>query len=94
MNKENGLTGYFACSRAGHDNGKVYIIMKEEAEYVYLSDGDCKTSAKPKKKNKKHIQIIKKDADEILRQRLLNGEQLKEEEIKHAVRQYLIGRKI
>ena len=51
MNKENGLTGYFACSRAGHDNGKVYIIMKEEDEYVYLADGDCKTSAKPKKKN-------------------------------------------
>lgn len=91
---ENSMTGFFAYSKAGHDKKKVYIIMKEEDEYVYLSDGFLKTSAKPKKKSKKHIQIIKKNADENLRQRLLNGEKLRDEEIKHAIKQYLIGEKI
>ena len=91
---DNSMTGFFAYSRAGHDKDKVYIIMKEEGEYVYLSDGICKTAAKLKKKSKKHIQIIKKNADEAIRQRLLNGEQLRDEEIKHAIRQYLNGEKI
>lgn len=91
---ENSMTGFFAYSKAGHDKKKVYIIMKEEGEYVYLSDGLFKTSAKPKKKSKKHIQIIKKNADEILRQKLLDGEPLRDEEIKYAIKQYVNGEKV
>jgi len=91
------MVGMFASSKAGHDKRKVYIIIKEETEYVYLADGICKTLVKPKKKSKKHIQIIKKNADETLRQKLLDGEVLRDEEIKHALkqyRQYLNGNKI
>lgn len=54
------MTGMLAASKAGHDKGTVYVIIKEEAEYIYLVDGKIRTLAKPKKKNKKHIQIIKK----------------------------------
>lgn len=49
-----------ARSKAGHDKGQLYVIIKEEEEYVYLADGRLKTSDRPKKKKKKHIQIIKK----------------------------------
>ncbi len=49
-----------ARSEAGHDKGKIYVILKEEEEYVYLADGRLKPAARPKKKNRKHIQIIKK----------------------------------
>lgn len=82
------MVGMFASSKAGHDKEKVYIIMKEDAEYVYLVDGICKTLAKPKKKSKKHIQIIKKNADENVRQKLFNGEMLRDEEIKRAIKLY------
>ncbi len=91
---EQQMTGYFASSLAGHDKKKVYIIMKEEAEYVYLADGKYKTCEKLKKKSKKHIQIIKKGADEALRQRLLSGEMVRNEEIKHAIRLYVNDRTI
>ena len=32
-------TGMFARSKAGHDKGKLYIILRTESEYVYLTDG-------------------------------------------------------
>ena len=31
--------GMFARSKAGHDKGKLYIILRTEGEYVYLTDG-------------------------------------------------------
>ncbi len=48
-----------AISRSGHDKDSIYVIVKEEANMVYLADGNLKPLEKPKKKNRKHIQIIK-----------------------------------
>ena len=88
------MVGMFASSKAGHDKTKVYIIMKEEDEYVYLVDGICKTLANPKKKSKKHIQIIKKNADEELGQKLSDSLPVRDEEIKRAIKQYVSGKTI
>ena len=52
--------GMLARSKAGHDKGHVYVIMKEEEAYVYLVDGSIRTIEKPKKKKKKHVQPILK----------------------------------
>ena len=52
------MIGQFVTSLAGHDKGVIYIILKEDEEYVYLVDGKYKTLESPKKKNKKHIQRI------------------------------------
>ena len=38
-----------AVSRAGHDKDSIYVIVKEEADWVYLADGTCKPLEKPKK---------------------------------------------
>lgn len=54
------MTGMLAISKAGHDKRNVYVIIEEDDEYVYLADGKNRTVSRPKKKNKKHIQIIKK----------------------------------
>ena len=58
------MTGYFAYSMAGHDKGKIYLIIKEDADYVWLVDGRARGLSNPKRKNKKHIQIIKKYGQE------------------------------
>lgn len=50
--------GMFARSKAGHDKDKLYIILKSEGEYVYLTDGDLRPLSKPKRKNRKHIQPV------------------------------------
>ncbi len=80
--------GMLAQSVAGHDLRKIYVIIRVEEEYVYLVDGRLKTVEKPKKKNKKHIQLIRKPQKEITK-KLTNGQKIENEEIKRAIKQYL-----
>ena len=54
------MTGMLAVSRAGHDKDTTYVIIGEEDEYVYLADGRIRLVDRPKRKNKKHIQVVKK----------------------------------
>ena len=63
--------GMLAMSKAGHDKGRLYVIIEVDDSYVYLAD-------KPKKKKKKHIQPIRDgfdtaDADDALIRRKLKG---------------------
>lgn len=55
------MIGYLCCSLAGHDKGKIYYILKEEPESLIVCDGDIRPLEKPKRKNKKHVQVIKVD---------------------------------
>lgn len=75
-----------AISKSGHDKGSIYVIVKEEAEGYYLADGKLKTIEKPKKKNRKHIQIIKKLPKEITE--VFTQEDFRNEEIKRAIKLY------
>ena len=60
------MTGWMAASLAGHDKNKIYIIIEETDEYVWLVDGELRKLENPKRKRKKHIQVIKKSMDENL----------------------------
>ena len=51
-------TGMLARSKAGHDAGSVYVITDTDDAYVYLVDGRIRTLGHPKKKKKKHVQIV------------------------------------
>ncbi|MCR4566910.1 MAG: RNA-binding protein [Pseudobutyrivibrio sp.] len=55
-----------AKSKAGHDRNQVYVIIKQEDDYYILANGKTKTIAKPKKKKKIHLQLIKKIPSEVL----------------------------
>lgn len=85
------MVGKFAKSKAGHDKNQIYVILKEDAEYVYLVDGKFKTIEKPKKKKKKHIQIILKE-DENVSNKLKQDEMLINEEIKVAIKRAFDGK--
>ena len=76
------MTGYLAYSLSGHDKGRIYLIVNEDTDYVYLSDGDVRTIDRLKKKNKKHIQIIKKMG------RRTDLTSVTNEEIKYQIKQY------
>ena len=56
-------TGMLAVSKAGHDAGNIYVIIDADEAYVYLADGRIRTLDKPKKKKKKHIQLICREYD-------------------------------
>lgn len=82
------LVGLFVTTTAGHDKNQIYIIIREEDEYVYLVDGIYKTIEKPKRKNKKHILIIDEVHNENIQNHLVNMLPLHNEEVKRAIKLY------
>ena len=82
------MIGQFAISKAGHDKGNLYVVVAEEGEFVFLSDGKTKTPEKPKKKKRKHIQPVNRTVEEELWEKLQAGEKIYPEEIRYAVKKY------
>lgn len=79
--------GMLAISKAGHDFEHLYVIIAEDEEYVYLVDGKIRTMDKPKKKRKKHIQVIKQVQSNIA-DKYKNGQKIENEEIKRTIKVY------
>ncbi len=79
--------GSIAVSRAGHDKGEVFVILKSDTEYVYLMDGINRTFEKPKRKNIKHVQCVHY-ADENLAEKYANREKISNDDIKRAIKLY------
>ena len=80
------MLGMFAVSKAGHDQGQMYVILKEEGDSVLLADGRRKTIESPKKKKKKHIQLVKTGLNEDLVNKIRNQQPINNEEIKAAIK--------
>ena len=80
------MLGMFAVSKAGHDKGRMYLVIRDECDEVYLAAGKIRTLENPKRKKKKHLQVIKRDIDQVLMQKLINEQKLYNEEIKHAIK--------
>lgn len=77
--------GMLAISMAGHDRGKVYMIWGEKNDFVFLVDGEYRPLAKPKKKNRRHMQVIKKIPDEW---KNLSQQSITDENIKYVLKCY------
>ena len=73
--------GTLAFSKAGHDKGELYLILKTESADVYLVDGEKRKLDNPKKKNKKHIQPVFKISD-------LPENPLTDENVKRYIKNY------
>lgn len=55
----------FAKSLSGHDKNHIYLIHKEEETCAVLINGVTHGISNPKKKNKKHYQVIRSIPKEI-----------------------------
>lgn len=44
-----------AQSSAGHDKGKLYIVLEKDGTSALLADGKGRKLSRPKKKNTKHV---------------------------------------
>lgn len=73
------ITGMLAKSLAGHDENQIYLIQGIEKNEVLLVDGRIRTLEKPKRKNKKHIQVIHK---------VYNIEEMQNEVIRKLIKEY------
>jgi ribosomal protein L14E/L6E/L27E len=77
--------GNIVISKAGHDKGEYFVILKADSEYVYLVDGIFRTLQKPKKKSIKHIQSIQY-VDGNLTNKNAAHEMFNNEEVKRAIK--------
>ncbi len=82
--------GMMAWSQAGHDRGKLYVIVGMNGEYVWLCDGSIRPLENPKKKKWKHVQVMKWVPKE-LRGREWN--QIRNEEIKRGIKNVIESRR-
>lgn len=79
--------GSIAISKAGHDKGEVYVILKADTEYVYLVNGKNRTFERPKKKNIKHVQCVNY-TDKILLEKHQGQLKITDEDVKRAIKLY------
>ena len=47
--------GSVVYSNKGHDDGRVYVVLKLDGEFAYVADGRIRTKTNPKKKRLKHL---------------------------------------
>lgn len=76
---------------AGHDKNHYYLILEENEEDVLLVNGTTRPLAKPKKKNKKHIQIIKRIPEHIIISEIVSQSDAEIAELLYQYQQYLAG---
>ena len=78
--------GELVVCTAGRENERLMCVIAFDGEYVYLCDGRLRTIEHPKKKSKKHIQPVKKAVNHEIREKLLQGASVRNEEIKRAIK--------
>lgn len=83
------MIGELATSKAGHDKDRLYMIVGEEGECVYLCDGRLRGVEHPKRKKKKHIQIIHSSAQDTLIQIIKQNLPGERDEIDRQIRKTL-----
>lgn len=83
------VNGCFAKSTAGHDKEEIYVIIREEKEYVYLCNGSTRKIDNPKRKNKKHVQPVKGRYIDYLGQ--TDNAEFSDEAVRKAIRHYIGG---
>ena len=83
------MLGELATSKAGHDKDRLYMIIGEEEECVYLCDGRLRGVEHPKKKKKKHIQVIHSSARNTLIQSIQQNLPGERDEINRQIRETL-----
>ena len=79
--------GMLAVSKAGHDKGRLYVVLKADQEFVYLADGKNRSVLSPKKKKRKHIQI-NSYIPGTLQKALKTEQKLEDKQIKKAIKEY------
>ncbi|MCL2050304.1 MAG: KOW domain-containing RNA-binding protein [Lachnospiraceae bacterium] len=82
------MTGLFARSLAGHDKGEIFVIISCDTEYAIIADGKKRTAQKPKRKNLKHLAVMKNKPDDEIRAKLLSHKSVSNEEIKYGLERF------
>ncbi len=80
--------GQVVFSKCGRDQGKPFIVVSVEEEYVYLSDGKLRKIDNPKLKKKKHVQKTN-TIIEWIKQKIIEEIHLTNNDVRKALEEYL-----
>ena len=58
MQNQGLAAGFVVMSRAGHDMGRVYIVLRVEGCFAWLVDGDYRAMTHPKRKRISHVRPL------------------------------------
>lgn len=79
----------FAKAKAGHDKNHIYMVKEEKDGFVFLINGITKCVTNPKKKAKKHVQMIKYLPKHI-ETFFLGKTEISDEMVAYALKEYAI----
>ena len=79
--------GMMARSLAGHDKGKVYMVLDVKEPFVYLVDGKIRSLDHPKKKRIKHVQV-ERHIPEWIQNVIREGRDLQDSDVIRGRREY------
>lgn len=82
--KETLTVSDIARSLAGHDGGRLFVVVGSEDEYVLLADGKERKLQRPKRKKRKHA-VWAGRCDSPLAERLQSGGAVQDSEIRRAL---------
>ena len=68
-------TADVVLATAGRDQGKLFYVVKVEQEYLYLVNGKDRTLEKPKRKKRKHTQLVLRSETRVA-QKLISGDKV------------------
>ena len=80
--------GEFVYASAGRDEGKCFIVLSVEDNYLYLCDGKSRKVSNPKKKKIKHVRLTG-DKHEFIVNKLETVGKLTNKEVRYSLNNYL-----
>ena len=80
--------GMIVKSKAGRDNGKLFIVIRAEGEFAYVANGDTRYAENPKKKKLKHLQMTSHICESV-QENIRKGETVTNSELRKALAEYL-----
>ena len=68
-------------STAGHDQGKLFYVIDEDAIYLTLANGKDRTLDKPKRKKRRHVQKVLRSETRVV-EKLIHGDKVLNSELR------------
>ena len=71
-------------SGAGHDKGKLFVVLAVEGEYLLLADGKGRKVEHPKRKKRRHVLFVASD-DTRLADKIKSNEKITNSELRRTL---------
>jgi len=83
--------GDLVKSQKGRDSQECFLVIKIEGEFAYIVDGKIHKYQSPKKKNIKHLKVVKTHALLSVAERINKGETIGNAKLAKLIKAEILG---